>query len=292
MRIALDALGGDNAPQVNIEGALLAVKNAPENGIEDLKITLVGDRQIIDKFLEDQLPAGIDLLHVPKSETQEKTDPILDGDDPDSPIRTALRLHQHGQFDAVVSAGSTGAQVVASMIELGKIHGITRPAVGSFLPTTGGDCFIIDVGASMSASPHHLVQFATMGHVYVRELLGIKEPRIGVLNVGQESAIGDRCAIEAHRKLSDSGFNFIGFIEGRDIPAGAADIVVTNGFVGNVLLKFAEALPMLITELISNVQDSPSLKKFEDKFDYQRLGGEPLLGVNAVSYTHLTLPTN
>ncbi|NQT35789.1 phosphate acyltransferase PlsX [bacterium] len=282
MKIALDAFGGDNAPQAIIEGAINAVNEEPPPEIDKLNITLVGNRLEIEKHLKEKLPDSINVLDIPLKTDSNDQDPHADGDDKDSAIRTALRLHKAGKFDAVVSAGNTGAQVIASLMELEKIPGITRPAVGSFLPTAGGQCFLLDVGASLVASPHHLVQFATMGHVYVHQMLGINEPRIGVLNTGKEDSIGERNAVEAHALLAESGFNFTGFVEGRDLPLGVADVVVTNGFVGNVLLKFMEGFPALLRKL-SSTESIDSLKSILKELDYQQFGGEPLLGVRGIS---------
>ena len=285
IRIALDAFGGDNAPEATVEGAVNALE---ETDVDGLRITLLGNRTVLDEFLPDPMPRSLDVMdvsvdsdHLDDPEKRE-ADPLALGKDPNSAIRTALRLHHSGRFDAVVSAGSTGAQVLASLAELEKCHGITRPAVGSFLPTETGQCYLLDVGASLAASPHHLVQFAAMGHLYVREMLGIAEPRIGVLNVAHESTVGDRTAIEAYDLLKESGFNFVGFIEGRDIPAGAADVVVTNGFVGNALLKFAEGMPLLLSRIVRSEREQ-LWRDIERHFDYQAYGGEPLLGVKGLS---------
>ncbi len=282
MKIALDTFGGDNAPQATIEGAINAVSEELPPGIDKLHITLVGNRLEIDKHLKEKLPDSIDVLNIRRKPERSIQNPHADGDDKDSAIRTALRLHNAGEFDAVVSAGDTGAQVIASLIELEKIPGITRPAVGSFLPTASGQCFLLDVGASLVASPHHLVQFATMGHVYVHQMLRINEPRIGVLNTGKEDSIGERNAVEAYALLSESGFNFAGFVEGRDLPMGVADVVVTNGFVGNVLLKFMEGFPALLRKM-SSTESVDSLKSILKELDYQKFGGEPLLGVRGIS---------
>lgn len=283
LKIALDAFGGDFAPQATIDGAILAVNEAPELGFEGISVTLVGNRKSLESFYQTELPAGVNVLDTAIDAGNTGTDPHADGDDPNSPIRIALRLHRSGKFDGVVSAGATGSQLIASLNELEKIPGITRPAVGSFLPTVTGTCFLLDVGASLVASPHHLVQFATMGHVYVRELLGIEEPRIGVLNVGRESAVGERNAVEAYNLLSHSGFNFTGFVEGSDLPDGVADVVVTNGFVGNILLKYTEGFPVLIRRHIQDGGSSEFVRAIEEQFDYQHFGGEPLLGVKGVS---------
>lgn len=282
LKLALDALGGDDAPRVTVAGALLALEEAARRKEGDFEVTLIGPAKVIAGHLPKHPPAGLKLLDVPATPAR-PDDNVNVGDDPASPIRTALRLHSEGRFEAVVSAGFTGAQVLASLHELGKCSGITRPAIGSLMPTARGNCLLIDVGASLVATPHHLVQFAVMGHVYAREILGIVEPRMGLVNVAREAHLGDRAAIEAHRLLEDSGFNFVGFVEGRDIPAGAADVVVTNGFVGNVLLKFAEGLPALLPRLLPPSADEVVVQALGNSFDYHAFGGEPLLGVRGVS---------
>jgi glycerol-3-phosphate acyltransferase PlsX len=260
LKIALDALGGDDAPRVTVAGALLALNQAAEAGIPDLEIVLIGDNRALKHVLPKSLPPGLSIYHVAGNTGQHKENYGGDGENPNSPIRMAMRLHNLGQFDAVVSAGSTTAQVLASMLELEKCHGITRPAIGSVMPTINGYCFMLDLGASLVATPHHLVQFAAMGLVYTREVLNITEPRIGLLNVGTEEDVGERAVVEAYRLLKDSGFNFVGFIEGRDIIKDKADVIVTNGFVGNVLLKFAESLPGLIRSFLPPELDRALLR--------------------------------
>ncbi len=241
-------------------------------------IVLIGNREAAIQQLVDDLP-DCEFIDVPDHSEKIKADPLSAGSVSDSAIRTALRMHRDGDIDAVISAGSTGAQVVASIEELDKCPGITRPAIGTFLPTAKEQLFLLDVGGSLVATPHQLVQFAVMGHVYASQIRRLPEPRIGVLNVARESNLGERNAIEAHSLLSDSGFNFIGFVEARDILAGVADVVVTNGFVGNSLLKFLEGLPILMRKFC----EDDMIRKIEKKLDYQSNGGEPLLGVNGLS---------
>lgn len=283
MKIALDVFGGDHAPQATVEGAILAIKETVKPEFSDVKIILVGNQRKLESEIQIALPDGIEIYDIKTEKKRRKTDPHIDGDDPNSPIRTALRLHRTGEFDAVVSAGKTGAQLIASLMELEKIPGITRPAVGSFLPTSSGQCFLLDVGASLVATPHHFVQFAAMGHVYVSEIMGIDKPRVGVLNVGKENDVGDGTAIEAHRLLADSGFNFMGFVEGNDISSGVVDVVVTNGFIGNILLKYCEGFPKLLKNYFPKSDSSKSLQSIKKRFDYQTFGGEPLLGVRGIS---------
>ncbi len=283
INLALDAFGGDKAPGVTIAGAIKAISEQSTSSSARFSVTLVGSAKDLEPHLPKTLPSGLMVLDV--SGPREPTGSITPAASAEinSSIRTAMRLHAEGKFDAVVSAGSTGAQVLASLQELEKCLGITRPAIGTLLPTAKGKCLLIDVGASLVASPHHLVQFAAMGSVYVKELLGIENPRVGLINVAGEASAGDRTAVEAHKLLTESGFNFTGFIEGRDIPAGLADIAVVNGFVGNILLKFAEGIPALLNKILPPSADESIRQALRDSFDYHAFGGEPLLGVKGVS---------
>jgi glycerol-3-phosphate acyltransferase PlsX len=281
MNIALDAFGGDYAPRTTVDGAIQALTQSREAAAAGLKITLVGNRKKLLEFLPAKIPDTLEFLDIPEETPTE--DVATDEIAPESPIRAALHWHAEGRFDAFISAGSTGVQVLASILELGKCSGITRPAIGSVLPTARGRCLVIDVGASLVASPHHLVQFALMGAVYVRELLGLEHPSIGLLNVGVEATAGHSALAVAHRLLSESGLDFRGFVEGRDIPAGAADVVVTNGFVGNILLKYTEGLPEALKRHLGVDAESPPGSKLFESFDFHSYGGEPLLGVRGVS---------
>lgn len=282
MRIALDLFGGDFAPEAALTGAIHAIESAPLKSDNDLTICLIARESRLKEFKAKSLPTGIELYPIPDGSLTAEN-PINEGEIPDSPIRIALKKHQEGYFDAVVSAGSTGAQVIASLIELGKCAGITRPAIGSMLPTAKGNTLLLDVGASLTATPHHLVQFAAMGIVYTQQVIGKSNPSVGVLNVAAEHSVGERSAIEAFRLLKECGANIVGFVEGRELSQGIADVVVTNGFVGNVLLKFAEGLP----QLIAGLEIDPALNDIVDqllqRFDYHSYGGELLLGVKGVS---------
>ncbi len=283
MRIALDAFGGDLAPQATLDGAKLALNRAGQRAITDLTITLFGESGRLAELKKSEIPECIEFFDTPELPPVNKDAPHDEGENPNSPIRRALQEHREGRFDAVVSAGSTGAQVLASLIELEKCHGITRPAIGSTFPAGTSQGFLMDVGASLTASPHHMVQFATIGHVYAREALGIENPRIGVINVGSESSVGDRSTTEAYRLLADSGFNFIGFVEGRDISTGVADVLVTNGLTGNVLLKFMEGLPTMLEAMLPVEISASILKTLKNSYNYEASGGVPLLGVKGVS---------
>lgn len=283
MKIALDVFGGDNAPESTIDGAMLACKKANDMNIDDFTVTLVGDYSKLKTVNDTDFGNQIDVLDVGGDFYNNASNPQEAGRAKNSPIRVALRLHKKGEFDAVVSAGSTGAQVVASLAELGSCAGVKRPAIGSLLPTSNGFCFLLDVGASLVAGPKQLVQFAVMGYLYSKEMLGIKNPRLSLLNVGKESGVGPRAVKTANKILNKSRFDYIGYIEGRDILAGEVDVIVTNGLIGNILLKYTEGFPKFLREILPDeAADTVSLK-IREKMDYERFGGEPLLGIKGVS---------
>jgi glycerol-3-phosphate acyltransferase PlsX len=213
----------------------------------------------------------------------------------DATIVVATRLVKLGEADAVVSAGNTGAQMAAALLGLGRIKGIERPAIGTILPTAEGGKLILDVGANLDASPEHLCQYALMGSIYAEKILGISKPRVGLLNIGSEEGKGNELTQKAYALLKVAPVNFIGNVEGRDVPYGRADVVVCDGFVGNVLLKTAEGLVGVFIQLIKEKITSniirklgalavkPGLKEIAQLMDYAEYGGAPLLGVNGIS---------
>ncbi|MCF7811311.1 phosphate--acyl-ACP acyltransferase [bacterium] len=283
MEIALDLFGGDHAPLTNVEGAKIAVAEASGSYPGGLTVVLVGSRKKLGNKMVSGLPDEISVLDINGKDGSTADDPHAAGNDPNSPIRTALRLHKEGKFAAVVSAGTTGSQLIASLHELERIPGITRPAIGSFIPTITGKSYLLDIGASLTASPYHFVQFAAMGHVYTKEMLGIEEPSIGILNVAHEGNVGDKNAILARQLLKETNFNFKGFVEGNDIPKGVVDVIITNGFIGNIILKFAEGFPAVLKQRLSGLSSIEIDKLMQENFDYESFGGEPLLGVKGVS---------
>ena len=288
MRIALDALGTDEAPLPEIEGALLAL--ATEG--DELTVVLVGDRSRLEEELDrrgETVPRDrIQIVHAP--------DRILPGESPasavrrrpDSSIVTGVRLHRDGEVDAFVSAGSTGAMMAASLIFLRPLPGVDRPAIGTLLPTSIGATLMLDGGANVDCKPRHLQQFARLGHIYAQDLMGIERPRIGLLNIGEEPEKGNELSVETHALLSRAaGLHFIGNVEGREIIRGGCDVLVCDGFVGNVLLKFYESVAEFIIELLRKEMDRTGTR-FDVKgafrvLDYAEYGGAPLLGVNGLS---------
>ena len=295
-RIALDAMGGDHAPKATIAGALLALQElAPEHGIQ-----LVGRSEVIRAELDAQLaaaaPAVRAIAHrlsiVDAAEVIEMTDKpsVAIRGKPNSSMAVGLRLQGEGQSDAFVSAGNTGAQMAASAFILRLHAGLNRPAIATLFPSAREPVVVLDSGANVDCSADELVQFARLGAVYAEDILGRTNPTVALLSVGEESEKGNAAVKEAHKTLAlAAGINFIGNVEGRDVPMGACDrgpvdVVVCDGFVGNVLLKFYESVPKLIVGLlarsgVSKDQLASALKGL----DYAVHGGAPLLGVKGVS---------
>jgi len=286
MRIALDAMGTDEAPASEIAGALQAL----EDESEDLQIVLVGDREMVAQGLREfpqALRDRIEVVHAP--------DRILPGESPaqavrrrpDSSIVTGIRLQKEGSVDAFISAGSTGAIMAASLIFLRPLPGVARPAIGTMLPTAGRPTLMLDAGANVDCRPQHLLQFAHLGVIYAQDLMEQERPRVGLLNIGEEPGKGDERTVEAYKLLVDSGLHFVGNIEGRDIIRGGCDVLVCDGFVGNVLLKFYESVAEFTIELLTHEMDRVgthmNLQKVFRVLDYAEYGGAPLLGVNGVS---------
>lgn len=287
MRIVLDAMGTDDAPKAEVAGALEALRAFEE----DVEVVLVGDQAVIEAEIarHGERPDRLIVHHAPERVTPEDPPASVLRRKPDSSIAVGLRLHQSGEGDAFVSAGSTGAVMASSLFILRPLPGVARPAIGTILPTSDQPCLLVDAGANVDCKPQHLVQFARLGHTYAQDLMGRANPRIGLLNIGEEPGKGDELTLETHRLLSEQqGMNFIGNIEGRDIIRGACDVVVCDGFVGNVLLKFYESVAAFIVGLLKK-----ELKGLGDRgqdlehvfrvLDYAEYGGAPLLGVGGVS---------
>lgn len=285
MRIALDAIGTDDAPASEIAGAVQTLRDR-----EDLSIVLVGDEAAIRRELSDVEPLPEDRLSVVHAPER-----ILPGESPaqavrrrpDSSIVAGVRLQKDGEVDAFVSAGSTGAVMAASLILLRPLPGVARPAIGTLLPTSRRPTLMLDAGANVDSKPKHLVQFARLGTIYAQDLMGVDRPRVALLNIGEEPEKGDELAVEAHGLLRESDLNFVGNVEGRDIIRGACDVLVCDGFVGNVLLKFYESVAEFTIGLLRRETDRAGVQlDLEEVFrvlDYAEYGGAPLLGVNGVS---------
>ena len=287
MKIAVDAMGGDDAPRAIVAGAYAA---AVEDGAE---VVLVGQEDVVRAEvarLGDPGP-GLTIVHA---------DEVVGMDEPAtaplrkkrrSSIAVACRLVAEGQAQAVFSAGNTGAVMAAAVKHLGRIPGVDRPALAAVLPNRTGRTVLLDVGANVVTKPHHLRQFAVMGHLYAQQVLGTPSPRVGLLSVGEEEGKGTELTRAVFRVLKGTGLNFIGNVEGRDVFAGTADVVVCDGFVGNVVLKASESLAqmvggMLAEQLRASLRTRigallvmPGLRELRRRTDPNQYGAAPLLGV-------------
>lgn len=293
-RIALDVMGGDFAPTHELLGALQAIAEIQRDNVE---LLLVGHRDRIREIAQRlRLPYHrLPLVHAEEVIAME--------DEPTSAVRLkqrsslvlAIELHAQGEVDAVVSTGNTGAVLAAATLHLGKIPGVSRPTIATLVPTQQHrPSVLLDVGANVDCKPRHLYEFALMGEVYARELLGIERPRVALLNIGEEETKGTSTLREAYRLLKSSYLNFIGNVEGRDLLRGIADVVVCDGFVGNTLLKFGESLVSTWKARLRMLSRRdlwrrvlfwflrPTLRRFLRDFDYQSYGGVPLLGVRGI----------
>ncbi len=287
VRIALDAMGTDLAPRSEVAGAIQALQEFDD----DTEIVLVGDEALIRAEMEEhqEIPGGLQILHAPDRVTSADPPASVVRRRPDSSIVVGLRMQTAGEADAFVSAGSTGAVMASSLFTLRPLPGVDRPPVGAMLPTSGEHCLLVDAGANISCKPHHLVQFAHLGSVYVRDVMGRTDPKVGLLNIGEERGKGNELTVEAFELLSvEPGIRFLGNIEGRDIVGGECDVIVCDGFVGNVLLKFYESVAGYIIDLLreglgEGDERCTDLDHVFRVLDYAEYGGAPLLGLGGVS---------
>ena len=283
MRIAVDAMGTDHAPESEVAGAVAAVGQDPE-----LEIILVGDEALVSAQLDRFSESGrIAVVHTPHRITSDDAPVSALRRIPRSSINMGLELHKAGEADAFVSAGSTGAVMAASRLILRTLAGADRPTVGTPFPTDGGTTLVVDSGASVDCKPLQLVQFARLGTVYMQDVAGIPRPSVGLLNVGAETRKGTEAVQAAHQLLADSDLDFVGNVEGRDIMSHSCDVLVCDGFIGNILLKFFESLATFLESRVRSGLAERCLDSGLDEifrgFDYAEYGGVPLLGVNGVS---------
>lgn len=298
MKLALDAMGGDYAPQEVVLGGLDALQQY--DYME--KLYLVGKRDAIEVVLKDaEKDRKVDYSKIEVVEASE----VIEMDDhpatayrrkKDASITVATRLVKEGTADAVVSAGSTGGQMVSALFGLGRIKGVNRPAIGCIIPTYEGGKLLVDAGANTNVDETNLVQFAQMGSIYMDCVMGMENPRVGLINNGSEEIKGSELTQAVYQKLKEMpDLNFVGNLEGRDVPFGRADIMVCDGFTGNVVLKTMEGMAKVIMEMlqeevyastrgkVGGMLLKPSLRNLKKKMDYAEYGGAPLLGVNGVS---------
>jgi phosphate acyltransferase len=288
-RIALDAMGGDHAPDEIIKGALLAVAEYA------VAITLVGREEVVHeklKALAGSAPAHIDVVDAREVVTMEDNALAPLRKKRNSSIRVCANLVSEGRADAMVSAGHTGASMTSAYKVLGTIEGVSRPALAAILPSANGHTVLLDVGANVDTKPSHLREFAVMGHFYAQMIFGVAEPRVGLMSIGEEEGKGNEVTRETFRVLKETGLNFIGNAEGREVFNGKADVVVCDGFIGNVVLKASEALGEMISKMLRAEVTRTAPRKvgamilrgaFDDirkRMDYSEYGGAPLLGVN------------
>jgi len=291
VRIAVDAMGGDKGPEVVVPGAMDAALARPG----EVRILLVGREDVIRPHVRGP---GAELVEiVPASETIEMHESPAHAirSKQDSSISVALRLMREGRADAMVSAGNTGAVVAGSLLTIGRLHGISRPAISTLWPNKGKGAVVLDVGANHECTPKNLVQFAVMGSVFAQHHLGVERPRVGLLNIGEERSKGNDLVRDSYALLeADSRIHFVGNVEGRDVFDGAADVVVCDGFVGNVILKFSESIYSFLAHLVKDeirrgllakagaLLMMPAFTSIKSQLDYAEYGGAPLLGVKGV----------
>ncbi|HEY8345097.1 MAG TPA: phosphate acyltransferase PlsX [Bacillota bacterium] len=291
MRIAVDAMGGDYAPHEAVLGAVEAAKewNVP--------VVLVGREEELKKELASlEYPSDlISIVNAEKTIGMNEHPATAVRKKRNSSIVVANRLVKDGEADAIISAGNTGAAMAASLLTLGRIPGVSRPAIAIPMPTVKGVTVLLDAGANADCDPEDLLQFAIMGSIYAEAVLKITGPKVGLLNIGEEEEKGNRLTLATYSRLKESSLHFIGNVEGRDIPFGVCDVLVCDGFVGNTILKFTEgfaaALFSLMKEaLLSTTRTKfgaflikPGLKSLKARMDYSEYGGAPLLGVRGVS---------
>lgn len=289
MFIAVDAMGGDNAPGMVVQGALQA---SMETGVD---IVLTGDSKIISSELKGcKSSKRISIHHCNEAVFMDESPVKALRSKRDSSIMTAFDLLKRGDVEAVVSAGNSGATVAAGILKLGKIEGVDRPAIACVIQGENGHIVLIDVGGNVDCRPIHLLQFGIMADAFATSCLGIKEPKVGLLSIGREEGKGNEQIRAAYNLLSKSDINFIGNIEGGDILSGNAQIVICDGFIGNIVLKMSEGIAESISlqfknELRGSISGKIAayigrsfLKRFEKSLDYAEWGGAPILGINGV----------
>jgi glycerol-3-phosphate acyltransferase PlsX len=284
VRIGLDAMGTNHSPCTEVEGAISSLRDSTD----DLQIILIGDDELIRLELQkhdstypmDQLS----IIHAPEKVLNEDSPAKALRQKPNSSIAIGLKMQKNGELDAFVSAGPTGAVMAGSLLILRPLKGVDRPCIGTVVPTAKGPLLLLDAGANVDCKPHHLTQFAGLGKVYAQDLMGIDTPRVGLLNIGEEPEKGNEVTLATHKILSSTHLNFVGNVEGGEILSGACDVLVCDGFVGNVILKFYESVAYFISNLFKDKlgQGSGELKDIFKILDYTETGGAPLLGVNGV----------
>jgi len=293
LRIAVDMMGGDDAPVETVKGCVQALAALDKR----VKLLLVGQEEVIRaelaKYTADE--SRYEIIHAPEVIETHETPTIAIKQKKDSSMVVGLNLVKRGEAGAFVSAGSTGALLTGATIIVGRIKGVERPALATILPNEKGWSFLLDVGANVDAKPSYLVQFAKMGAVYMEHIMGVSNPKVGLINIGAEREKGNALTKEAYGLLEEAhGINFVGNVEPREIPHGAVDVAVCDAFVGNVILKYSEGfakamLGMIKSELLSGflskigaVMSKGAFKRLKKRFDYKEVGGAPFLGLTGL----------
>ncbi|MDA8241431.1 MAG: phosphate acyltransferase PlsX [Nitrospiraceae bacterium] len=289
MKVALDAMGGDYAPSVNVEGAVETV-----NEHDDIEIVLVGNEPLIKRELENKRYPSHRISLVHASQVIEMHEPPTAAlrKKKDSSIRVGIDLVKAGNADAFVSAGHSGVVMATSLLLLGTSKGVDRPAIATVMPTLKDTFILLDAGANVDCKPENLLQFALMGNTYCKLLLGKNSPKVALLSIGEEDTKGNELTKEAFKLLKRTRLNFIGNIEGKDMFTGKADVIVCDGFIGNIALKISEGLAETIIKMLKREITSvstgrigylmmkPAIRNFKKRTDYDEYGGAPLLGIN------------
>jgi glycerol-3-phosphate acyltransferase PlsX len=289
MRVALDAMGGDYAPAVTIEGAIETV-----NDFENIDVILVGDESAIKRDLDSKRypPNRISIKHASQIVRVDESPTVSIRKKKDSSIKRACELVKNGEADAFVSAGHSGVIMATALLLLGTSIGVNRPAIAAIMPTLRAPFVLIDAGVNLHCRPENLLQFAIMGSTYCRVIFGRSEPKVALISIGEEDSKGNELTKEAFKLLKKANINFTGNIDGTDIFTGNADVIVCDGFTGNVVLKtsegLADALIKMLKREVANLTAGrigylllkPALRNFKKKTDYDEYGGAPLLGIN------------
>ncbi len=282
-------MGGDFAPQEIVKGALKAIRTFPQ-----IVVYLVGQEDKIRMYLPRRKPRRLEIIHASQVVAMDDLPIEALRTKPDSSIRRAFELVKSGIAQAVVSAGNSGAVLATALFVLGRLSGVSRPAIATILPTVKKNAVLIDSGANVDCKPQHLMQFAMMGSVFCEQVLGFEAPRVGLLSIGEEGGKGNTLVKHTHALLSESLLNYVGNIEGRDIYKGEVEVIVCDGFVGNICLKLSEGLAealmaMMAQEIykkklahIGFALAKRALSSFKKRIDWRERGGAPLLGVNGI----------
>jgi len=298
MKIVVDAMGGDkDIPDINIEGALHSLKE-----VENLEIILVGPQKIIEerldviskKFFLKKYFKNLTIINAEEVVSMEEQPSKVLRTKQNSSIAVGIKLLKDNLADGFVSAGNSGVIMAFALTQLGTVKNVSRPAIAAVLPTLNSSCVVLDVGANVDCKPSQLVELAYMGSIYSEYILGKKEPKVALLSIGSEETKGNQQVLEAYKILKQTKLNFIGNIEGKDIPFGVADVIITDGFVGNIILKFGEGVSEMLLSLIKQaLKKHPfamlslpfvwnAIRDIRKKVDFTEYGGAPLLGLEKV----------